>query len=117
MWHGGPLREVQPFASLNHRASGPSVITPQTIVAGPTNVTVLAQLPPAFNVSAAGAPPLAYQRYFNDIALTDGGNISGSMNSSLTITNTSVTKTGSYVIVVSNPARNVTNSPVSRGDD
>ena len=89
-----------------------AVLAPAGIGTQPTNQTVVAQQTAAFNVSAIGGQPLTYQWFFNGAPLTDRGEIFGSATSSLTITNTSVTNTGSYYVVVTNAARQVTSSNV-----
>ncbi len=58
----------------------------------------------AFSVSAGGAPMLTYQWRFN------GSNISGATLSAFTVTNAQAASVGSYSVVVSNSAGNVTSS-------
>jgi len=50
-----------------------------------------------FSVTASGAGPFTYQWLFNGTA------IAGATNSSLTISNTTVTNAGGYQVVVANP--------------
>jgi hypothetical protein len=90
-----------------------SVLAPPSIVAQPTNQSVLAQQTAMFKVSAIGGQPMTYQWFFKGAPIIDGGNASGVNTSSLTITNASVTNAGSYFVVVGNAARQVTSSNVS----
>ena len=61
-------------------------------------------------VQAEGANPLAYQWRQNGTNLNDGGKISGSQSSSLTITNLALADTGSYDVVITNSYGSVTSS-------
>jgi len=55
-----------------------------------------------FSVSAVGQQPLYYSWQKNGAKLADGGNISGSTNASLVVSNISTSDVGIYTIVVSN---------------
>ena len=90
-----------------------SVLTPPSIVTEPTNQSVVAQQTAAFTISATGGKPLSYQWFFNGTALTDVGNISGSLTTNLTITNASVTNAGSYEVTVTNAAQKLASSVVN----
>jgi subtilase family serine protease len=63
-----------------------------------------------FAVVVLGTLPFSYQWFWNDSAhpLHDGGNISGSLTSTLTISNVQATNAGSYYVLISNPAASVT---------
>lgn len=74
--------------------SAPSV--PPAISQPPTNQTVIAGQPTAFNVSATGSAPLAYQWRFN------GANLPGATNNSLAIVNPQTNNAGNYSVVVTN---------------
>ncbi|MGA2244124.1 MAG: protease pro-enzyme activation domain-containing protein [Verrucomicrobiota bacterium] len=87
-----------------------SVLAPPSIGTQPTNQILVAQQTAAFTVSATGGQPLTCQWFFNGTTLTNGGNISGSTAGTLTITNVSVANAGSYYIVVTNAAQQVTSS-------
>jgi hypothetical protein len=77
------------------RAQAPVIATqpvPQMVYAGRTAT---------FSVAATnGTPPLTYQWRQNGNILTDGGNISGSTNATLTLANIVATNGGSYDVVV-----------------
>lgn len=62
------------------------------------------------NVGVTGTSPFSYQWFWNDslYPLHDGGQISGSLTSTLTITNVQTTNAGSYFVVVGNPATYMT---------
>ena len=55
-----------------------------------------------FSVVANGTAPLFYQWRLNGTNLTDGGNLTGSGSSSLTITNVSATNAGTYSVIITN---------------
>ncbi|MBS0632467.1 MAG: immunoglobulin domain-containing protein [Verrucomicrobia bacterium] len=82
----------------------PPVITTQpaasqTVFEG-TNVT--------FSVSATGTAPLTYQWQKDGANLADGGRVAGSATASLTITGALVADSGTYTVVVTNPAGHAT---------
>jgi hypothetical protein len=81
-----------------------SVHTAPTIVTQPTNQTVNVGGTAIFSVTATGYLPPSYQWQFN------GTNIFGAKSGSLTITNVSQTRLGTYAVVVSNPAGSTTSS-------
>ena len=56
-----------------------------------------------FTVTAVGDLPISYQWQWNGTNLTDGGRISGSSTSALTLTNLVETNDGLYSVIISNP--------------
>ncbi|MBW8865141.1 MAG: immunoglobulin domain-containing protein, partial [Verrucomicrobia bacterium] len=82
-----------------------SILAP-IIITQPTNLTVTAHGTAAFNVTAQGTGPLAYQWNFN------GTNISGATNFTLTLNDVSLAQAGYYSVLVSNLAGFVTSSNV-----
>ena len=72
------------------------------ITAPPTSQTVLAGQPVTFTVQAVGNQPLFYRWQRNGIALTEGGNISGSASSSLTLHSASLADAATYSVIVGN---------------
>jgi hypothetical protein len=50
-----------------------------------------------------GVPPLSYRWRKNGVNLSDGGNISGSTTTNLTLSNITTNDAGNYDVVVSNP--------------
>jgi hypothetical protein len=82
-----------------------TVIDPPVITVQPASVTNNATTTATFSVTVSGTTPFTYQWYFNGTnALTNGGNISGATNSSLTISNVLAANQGAYSVTVSNPA-------------
>lgn len=73
-----------------------SVNVPPSIASQPQSQTVVVGQSVTFSVSATGTPPLSYQWYKNDTA------ISGATSSSYSILNVKVADTGTYAVTVSN---------------
>jgi Concanavalin A-like lectin/glucanases superfamily/Immunoglobulin I-set domain len=65
-----------------------------------------------FSVNAVGTSPQYHWRK-NGVPLSDGGNLSGSLTSTLTITNVSAANAASYDLVITNHAGSVTSSVVT----
>lgn len=61
-----------------------------------------------FTVSASGITPLSYCWRKNKVNLNDGGNISGSKTTTLTLTNLTLQDTAAYDVVVTNVAGSIT---------
>ncbi len=72
------------------------------ITAQPASQTVLEGELVTFTVSAVGSQPLFYLWQQNGTNLTDGGNISGSASSSLTLRSAAPADAGTYSVVVGN---------------
>ncbi len=85
-------------------------LSPPVITLQPANQTALPGATATFSVSAVGDTPLSYQWRENTTNLTDGGNISGSATSSLTISNISPANAASYSVIVSNALGPVTST-------
>ena len=83
--------------------------TPPSIVAQPTNTTVLVGSNATFSVAAAGTPDPAYQWRLN------GTSIVGATDATLILTNVQLSATGAYSVVVSNAYR-TTNSASAQLD-
>ena len=94
---GSGVIVVRPYSSIPP-SLGPTILTqplPEMVYAG-----VTAQ----FTVSASvnGAPPLTYQWQRAGTNLVDGGNISGSTNATLFVSNASAADAANYAVVVRN---------------
>jgi uncharacterized repeat protein (TIGR03803 family) len=76
-------------------------VSPPIIITQPVSQTVLAGDIVEFDVEADGDMPFTYQWQKNGIDLTDGGNISGSMTSSLLLSGVSTNDSGTYSVRVS----------------
>ncbi len=87
-----------------------AVISPPTITTQPADQAVLEGATAAFTVAATGGLPLFYQWQDNGTNLTDGGNISGSTTTNLTINNVSAADVGTYAVIVTNVAGMATSS-------
>jgi len=79
-----------------------SVAGAPTILTQPVSVTNFAGTSPAFSVAAIGAPPLTYHWRRGATNLADGGNISGSGTSTLTVSNMTQADAGTYAVLVTN---------------
>jgi uncharacterized delta-60 repeat protein len=83
--------------------SGPPAITSQP--AGRTNnAATLA----TFNVSAVGGQPLSYQWLKDQVALNDGGKISGARTAALQVSNVFGINSGAYSVAITNISGAVT---------
>lgn len=83
-------------ASLTITSSMPVIISQPASQLAPQGATAI------FSVTAAGNMPLFYQWQWDTTNLTDGGNVSGSSSSALTLMNLSPTNAGTYSVMVSN---------------
>lgn len=75
------------------------------ITVQPTNVVVVAGSNAAFNVTATGTGPLAFQWFFNTTNV-----LAGATNTTLTLTNVLLTSAGNYTLMVTNVAGSVTSA-------
>jgi len=78
------------------------VVSPPIITTQPSGQTALAGATAVFSVAAEGDMPLSYQWQKNGTNLTDGGNISGSTNSTLILSGVSAADQGTYSVLVNN---------------
>jgi uncharacterized repeat protein (TIGR03803 family) len=79
-----------------------TVIIPASITKAPASQAEPLGGTAKFTVTAGGALPLSFSWYFDGQPLSDGGDISGSATSNLTIVPVLAQNVGSYVVVVSN---------------
>ena len=86
------------------------VVSPPQIISQPTNLTLAPGSAATFTVAAIGDLPLFYQWQENGTNLTDGGNISGSTTSTLTLSNIVEPNNGTYSVIVSNALDAITSS-------
>ncbi len=85
-------------------------ISPPSLTAQPTNLTVLAGGNAIFSATANGSPPLFYQWRVNGTNLANSGNISGATANVLNITAATAGNAGNYDLVVTNAYGSVTSS-------
>ncbi len=115
-----PLSDVAPVVSGDSHTTGMqhmavikdflipntgSDTNPPSISAQPQSRTVPVGSNVLFSVTAAGAPPLSYQWYFNTNTL-----IPGATANSLVITNAQLTNAGTYSVIITNTAGSITSS-------
>lgn len=86
------------------------VLSPPGISAQPVSQTVVAGTAAYFTVGAFGDQPLVYQWQENGVNLTDGGAVSGSATSTLTISSVALSNAGTYSVLVSNAIRTISSA-------
>ena len=79
----------------------------------PLSQTVGAGDSVAFNVTATGAAPLSYQWLQDQAPLANGGNVSGAITATLTLTGVTQTNAGNCTVVITNAGGSVTSSIAS----
>jgi alpha-tubulin suppressor-like RCC1 family protein len=84
--------------------------TPPSFTLQPTNQTVAVAANVTLAAAASGAPPAAYQWYFNSTALFDNGHYFGTGTSTLQIQSVPTNYTGNYFVVATNTGGSVTSS-------
>jgi hypothetical protein len=93
------------FRRSNPLTAQDSTRQPPTITTHPQSQTVTAGSTVTFTVVATGTPPLNYQWR------KDGQPLTGQTNATLTLANVQPSQAGSYTVVVSNSAGQVTSNP------
>ncbi|MEY4088274.1 MAG: hypothetical protein RJB55_545, partial [Verrucomicrobiota bacterium] len=82
-------------------------VLPPVIVAAPAGQTVQAGQTVILSVSATGSPPLTYRWW------RDGAELAGATSANLPLLNAQPAQTGSYTVMVSNPAGTATSAPAN----
>jgi hypothetical protein len=98
--------------ATNSAMAALTVVLPPVVTQQPQSQSVLSYQSASFTVSASGTGPLSYQWRKNGVNLVDGGNVSGSTSTNLTMASVSVSDAGNYDVIVSNPYA-TTNSSVA----
>jgi len=80
------------------------VVTAPVITAQPTNEALLIGMAANFSVGIAPDALMFYQWQFNGTNLADGGKITGSASSALTVSNVTALNAGTYSVILSNAA-------------
>jgi hypothetical protein len=88
-----------------------NILTPPVITLAPKSEEALGGETVQLTTQATGGAPLSYQWRQNGTNLADGGIISGSSTTALTLAGVGASNGGSYTVVVSNAAGAVTSSP------
>jgi uncharacterized repeat protein (TIGR03803 family) len=88
--------------ALSQGASLAIISSPPVIITQPASQTAPQGASAVFTVAAAGNSPLSYQWQRDTASLTDGGNVSGSSSSALTLMNLCPSNAGTYSVTVSN---------------
>jgi hypothetical protein len=89
---------------------------PPVIVKQPVSSGLYAGQTARFQAVALGSSPLSYQWKKNGADVTNGGNVSGALTDSLTISNVALGNAGDYTLVVTNQAgtaNSVTSAPAN----
>ena len=84
-----------------------------TITLQPVSQTVGAGDTVAFNVTATGAAPLSYRWMQNQAPLGNGGDVSGALTATLTLTSVTQTNAGNCTVIITNAGGSVTSSIAS----
>ena len=79
-----------------------TVLIPAAIAGQPTNQSVVLNSNAIFAATAIGTAPLNYHWYFNGSPLSDGGRVSGSATTNLSIATVQTNDAGPYQLVVTN---------------
>jgi hypothetical protein len=88
-----------------------TVLAPPSITLQPASRTNLAGTTATFTNTASGTSPLNYQWRKNGGNLNDGGNVSGSTTTNLTLANVQDADATSYTVIVTNIVGSITSSP------
>ena len=90
--------------------SGTVTPTAPAITGQPAGVNVIAGKNASFTVTADGTAPLTYFWSKNNVRLADGGNVSGSSTTTLTLTGVAANDAGNYSVLVSNAVGTATSA-------
>ncbi len=99
------------IAALYTAASGVGV--PPSVVLQPVPTTIYVGKTNQLSISAGGTGPYAYQWYTNGVAITNGGDIVGATNATLSFTNAALADTADYYCVVATALGQATSSIVA----
>ena len=94
--------------SANSSPAGGTTLNTPTITTQPSSRTNHVGSIATFSVVASGAPPLAYQWRKNESSLSNGGNISGATDATLTSSDVSSLDAGNYSVRITNSFGSVT---------
>jgi uncharacterized repeat protein (TIGR03803 family) len=92
------------------QASATVKVVPAIITRQPASATIVAGATDTFTVAVNSVYPPSFQWQFDGTNLADGGEISGSSTSNLTLTGAAVSDHGNYSVIISNAAGTVQSS-------
>jgi len=93
---------VSNAAGVVHSAGAVLTVEPFNVTSAPSSLTIMAGMTATFGVMVQNTGAIYYQWQVDGANLTDGGNISGSSTSTLTLTNAVVNEAGTYSVIISN---------------
>jgi uncharacterized repeat protein (TIGR01451 family) len=96
------------WGSVTSSVASLTMVFPPTITRQPQSLTATNGSPASFSFKARGTPPLSYHWQKNGLALTDGGNLSGSATTNLVLSATTTNDAGNYAVVVTNTWGSIT---------
>ena len=96
--------------SNNHTVHPATPGVAPSITSQPHSLTVTNGDPASFSVTAGGTAPLFYQWQKNGANLVDGGNVSGSVSNTLSLSAASTNDVGNYTVIITNTDGSVTSS-------
>lgn len=88
-----------------------SIISPPALTSQPADLSALEGQAAAFNVTATGGSPLAYQWLDNGVVITNSSTVSGAGTSNLVLSSVAAAQAGTYQVIVTNAAGAVTSAP------
>jgi hypothetical protein len=101
-WKEGDADPAGPVFNPGDPGSHPAAATPPSITTQPVSQTLATGATATFSVVATGSGTLTYQWQKDSVILSDGGNISGATNATLSLSNITTNDQGSYAVIVSN---------------
>ena len=93
-----------------YRIDGLVTGNPPLITAQPQSLTLTNGVSAVFTVTASGTSPFGYRWQENGAGLADGGNISGSATSTLTLSPATLSDAGNYTVIITNSYGSVTST-------
>jgi hypothetical protein len=111
---GGYFVVINNFAgSVTSAVASLTILLPPTITTPPASVALNPGATANLSAVVAGTAPFTYQWLKNGLPLTDGGKISGSLTSALTIVNVTSNDAGIYSLAVTNAAGGIVSAGAS----
>ena len=107
---GGVYTATFGFWSLLGQGAPALIPAVPVITSQPQSLFATNGYPVVFNVAVSGSTPLFYQWQKNAINLTDGGNVSGSLTTNLSLNTSLFSAAGSYAVIITNAYGSVTSS-------